>query len=170
MITSATTSTKNPPGASLNAAVALFLLFQDLSFVGVGAAFSYLFIRIGFSLLGAGLGQLIIDLLHFKELKTVDSKIVLSTHATTPADSSRRVRNLLNEIIATLIFVLAIVAISAFDSLGFRLLAVSLAGAIVIAVFGSTTGAAINPSRDLAPRLIFQFLPVTKNGERKDAM
>lgn len=148
--------------------MAIFQVFKETPDLGFATTIGLFFIRTGVSLLGAICGQLIIDTLHLRELQELDGKVVLSTHSTVPADPKRCLRNFFNEFVATTIFVLAVAAISLYPQ-GTNVIVLGFVGSIVIAVFGPSTGASINPSRDLGPRIVFQLLPFGKKGE-KDAM
>ncbi|MDQ8765172.1 MIP/aquaporin family protein [Streptococcus ruminantium] len=100
---------------------------------------------------------------HWKETK--DSATILGTFATGPA-LRHTPSNLLGEILGTAVLVIGILAIGPNKvSAG---LGPIIVGFIVFAVgfsLGSTTGYAINPARDLGPRIIHALLPIPNKGD-----
>lgn len=109
---------------------------------------------------GAFLGALVAAIHfwpHFQETKAEDGNSV-GIFATGPAIENP-VFNLVSEIIATCAFVIAIQIVPPMaDGLNpfilvFVLVAISLS-------LGSTTGYAINPARDLGPRLMYALMPI----------
>jgi len=96
---------------------------------------------------------------HFE--KTQDAGSVLAVFSTGPAIRNT-VFNLISEVIGT--FVLVFVILN-FQNLG--TLQPLVVGFLVVGIglsLGGTTGYAINPARDLGPRLVHQFLPVPNKG------
>ena len=97
--------------------------------------------------------------------------------ATTDADAKRAVfatgpqiratvPNLVAEIIATAVFVIGIIAVLA--SPGAAPLAFFFIGLLLFAIciaLGGPTGNAVNPARDLGPRLAYAFLPIAGSGD-----
>ncbi len=121
-------------------------------------------------ILGAIVGAVLVWLLYLPHWKpTVDASKKLACFSTGPAIRSLG-SNFLSEVIGT--FVLVLVA----SSLASRHLAAGgvapglgpvLVGALVWSVglsLGGTTGYAINPARDLGPRLAHSFLPIAGKG------
>ncbi len=99
---------------------------------------------------------------HWKE--TPDPGAKLAVFATGPAIRDYPA-NLLSEIIAT--FVLVFVG-SAIAKVSPGVLDVPLAGAVVWSIglsLGATTGYALNPARDLGPRLAHALLPIPGKGD-----
>ncbi|BDD39499.1 MULTISPECIES: MIP/aquaporin family protein [Streptococcus] len=100
---------------------------------------------------------------HWQETK--DSATILGTFATGPA-LRHTPSNLLGEILGTAVLVIGILAIGPNKvSAG---LGPIIVGFIVFAVgfsLGSTTGYAINPARDLGPRIIHALLPIPNKGD-----
>lgn len=95
---------------------------------------------------------------HWK--KTESSDLKLAVFCTAPAERSP-VSNLISEIIATMVLILALLFIGANKFAdGLNPLVV---GMLVIAIglsLGGTTGFAINPARDLGPRLAHAIVPI----------
>ncbi len=117
-------------------------------------------------LLGAIIGAGIIYfhyLPHWKE--TEDEETKLSVFATTPA-IRHPLSNLTSEIIGTFILLLGLLTIGANEfTEGLNPLIV---GALILAIglsLGGTTGYAINPARDLGPRIAHFLLPISGKGK-----
>lgn len=100
---------------------------------------------------------------HWKE--TEDQGAKLAVFATAPA-IRHPLSNLTSEIIGTFVLLLGILAIGANEfTEGLNPLIV---GALIIAIgmsLGGTTGYAINPARDLGPRIAHFFLPIPGKGK-----
>lgn len=116
-------------------------------------------------LIGAIVGAVIVYfqyLPHWKE--TEDAGAKLGVFATAPA-IRHPLSNLTSEIIGTFILVLGILMIGANEfTEGLNPLIV---GALIIAIglsLGGTTGYAINPARDLGPRIAHFLLPIPGKG------
>jgi glycerol uptake facilitator protein len=149
--------------AHLNPAVTLGFAVRDGSFAKVGGYF-------GAQLLGALVGAFLMwlhYLPHWRE--TPDGGAKLACFCTAPAIRTAA-GNLLSEIVAT--FVLVFVAGAIFSKsvaangpapgLGAYLVG-SLVWGIGLSL-GGTTGYAINPARDLGPRIAHAILPVAAKG------
>lgn len=123
-------------------------------------------------MLGAFVGAIIVwlhFLPHWKE--TQDPSLKLMSFCTVPAIRNR-VANLISEIIGTLVLVFVVAAIFSKavsmntglqPGLGAYLVA-SLVWGIGLSL-GGTTGYAINPARDLAPRIAHAVLPIAGKGK-----
>ena len=100
---------------------------------------------------------------HWKETK--DPATILGTFATGPAIRNYSA-NLISEIIGTFILVFALLSFGTGDfGAGLNPLAV---GVLIMAIglsLGGTTGYAINPARDLGPRIAHAFLPIPNKGD-----
>jgi glycerol uptake facilitator protein len=127
---------------------------------------------VGAQMVGAFLGAVLVWLAylpHWKETKDAGAK--LGVFCTMPA-IRHDLSNLITEIIGTAVLVLGVLAIlapvnmvpgSGFEA-GFAPL---LVGVIVFAIglsLGGPTGYAINPARDLGPRLAHALLPIAGKG------
>jgi glycerol uptake facilitator protein len=117
--------------------------------------------------IGAFLGAVIVwlaYLAHWSETESQASK--LSVFSTIPA-IRRRPLNLLTEIIGTFVLVFGVLAISANAGPVQSGLTPLLIGLLVWGIglsLGAPTGYAINPARDLAPRLAHALLPIPGKG------
>ncbi len=146
-------------GAHLNPAVTLGLAFVgDFPWANVP---SYIVAQ----MIGAFLGAALIYLHylpHWKE--TDDPNVKLGVFATGPAISNR-FANFFSEVFGTFILVLGILAIGANEFteglnpliVGFLIVSIGLS-------LGGTTGYAINPARDLGPRIAHFLLPIPNKG------
>ncbi|VTS44390.1 MIP/aquaporin family protein [Streptococcus dysgalactiae] len=117
-------------------------------------------------MLGAMLGSVLVFLQFRPHYVAADNPAdILGTFATGPAirDNSS---NLLSEVFGTFVLVLGILAFGLYDMpAGLGTLCVGL---LVIGIglsLGGTTGYAINPARDLGPRLIHAILPIKNKGD-----
>ena len=112
--------------------------------------------------LGGGLGAFLVWLHyrdHFNATDDADAK--LAVFCTAPAIRSN-VSNFLSEIIATFVLVFAVLYMVEPD-VGLGALDALPVGAVVLAIgltLGGTTGYAINPARDLSPRIIHALVPI----------
>lgn len=147
-------------GAHLNPAVSLAQAMSGgLSWAAFG---SYVTAQ----LLGAMLGQLLVWLIyrdHFNA--TADSSAQLACFSTGPAIRSH-FSNLAVEAIATFVFVISILLITPSDSSLGALNALPVA-LLVLGIglsLGGPTGYAINPARDLGPRIMHTVLPIRGKG------
>lgn len=99
---------------------------------------------------------------HWKE--TPDKETKLGVYATIPA-VRRPISNLVSEIIGTFVLVMGLMFIGATEfTEGLNPLIV---GALIVAIgvsLGGTTGYAINPARDLGPRIAHALLPIPGKG------
>ena len=112
--------------------------------------------------LGGGLGAFLVWLHyrdHFEATEDADAK--LAVFCTAPAIRNN-LSNLLSEIIATFVLVFAVLYMVQPD-IGLGALDALPVGAVVLAIgltLGGTTGYAINPARDLSPRIIHALVPI----------
>lgn len=116
-------------------------------------------------LLGALVGAILVWLAylpHWSETK--DQGAILGTFATGPAIRNYPA-NVMTETIGTFVLVLALLAFGKTDFAGGT--NVFAVGALILAAglsLGGPTGYAINPARDLGPRIAHQFLPISTKG------
>jgi glycerol uptake facilitator protein len=117
--------------------------------------------------LGAFIGALLVWLAyqaHWAE--TEDRNLKLAVFSTIPA-VRRLPSNLLTEIIGTCVLVFGVLAIAANSAPAQSGLSPLLVGFLVWAIglsLGGPTGYAINPARDLAPRIAHAVLPIPGKG------
>lgn len=147
-------------GGHLNPVVTLVTLFDGK------ISFATSLIYLSGQIVGAFIGALLVYAIyidHYKE--TTDQGAILGTFATGPAISNFT-SNILSEIVGTFVLVFSIFALSSQPFLGpFMPL---LVGLVVLAIglsLGGTTGYAINPVRDLVPRLAHYLLPIQNKGD-----
>ena len=149
-------------GAHLNPAVTLGLLING-NISGAGTVVKYL---VG-EMLGAMLGATLVFAayyLHFAE--TEDPGLKLAVFCTGPAIRNYAA-NFVTEVIGTLMLVLGILSITSKGNgvtgglgalvIGFLITSIGLS-------LGGPTGYAINPARDLGPRIMHAILPIPGKG------
>jgi glycerol uptake facilitator protein len=147
-------------GAHLNPAVTLGL-------ASIGATpWSEVPVYLGGEFLGAFLGAVIV---YFHYLPhwglTEDPGLKLAVFSTGPAVRST-VSNLISEIIGTFILVFGVLAIgSGKVPTGLGALIVGLLVVAIGLSLGGPTGYAINPARDLGPRIAHFLLPIAGKGD-----
>ena len=112
--------------------------------------------------LGGALGAFLVWL-HYRDHfeATDDADLKLAVFCTAPAIRNN-LSNLLSEIIATFVLVFAVLYMVKPD-VGLGALDALPVGAVVLAIgltLGGTTGYAINPARDLSPRIIHALVPI----------
>lgn len=146
-------------GAHLNPAVSLGLAFNgDFSWSQVP-------LYVTAQMIGAFIGATIVWLHFLPHWKvTEDSGAKLGVFSTGPA-IPHHFSNLLSEIIGTFILVIGILSIGANDFT--EGLNPFIVGMLIVAIglsLGGTTGYAINPARDLGPRIAHYLLPIAGKG------
>jgi glycerol uptake facilitator protein len=116
-------------------------------------------------MLGAFIGAVVVWLHYLPHWKaTEDKDLKLAVFSTGPAIRSTGA-NLISEIIGTFILVLGILAIGANKfAEGLNPLIVGFLIVVIGLSLGGTTGYAINPARDLGPRIAHSVLPIPGKG------
>ncbi len=150
-------------GAHLNPAVTLALAVKG----GVGApTWADVPVYISAQMLGAILGACLVYLHYLPHwAKTDDADLKRAVFCTAPAER-HTLGNFTSEFIGTfvLMFGLSVLGTNKFAE-GLNPLAV---GALVLSIglsLGGTTGYAINPARDLGPRIAHALLPIPNKGD-----
>jgi len=150
------------PEAHLNPAVTLSVCIQSGNF---DRLLPFAFAQIGGAFVGAVLVYLHY-LPHWK--KTKDQGLILAVFSTDPA-INYSIANFLSEFLGTVILIVGLHAIFLPSNLPLApAFGVCLVGALVWAIglsMGGTTGYAINPARDLGPRLAHFLLPIPNKGD-----
>jgi len=142
-------------GAHLNPAITISLAFKSGDWNSVP-------VYIAAQMLGAMLGSTLVWLhyrLHYDD--TTDANLKMATFCTGPAIENP-FQNLLSEVLGTLVLVLGVLFLSQpHDTLGpLDALPVALLVLSIGLSLGGTTGYAINPARDLGPRIMHAILPI----------
>ncbi|WP_025730375.1 MIP/aquaporin family protein [Atopobacter phocae] len=116
-------------------------------------------------MIGAFIGGILVWIMYRPHYEaTKDSATILGTFSTGPEIRST-VDNFLSELIGTFILVFMILVFgkySMIDGLGTLVVGSLIVG--IGASLGGTTGYAINPARDLGPRIAHALLPITNKG------
>ncbi|CAM4152200.1 aquaporin [Streptococcus penaeicida] len=147
-------------GAHLNPAVTIALALTG------GFSWAQVTPYIIAQMLGAMIGATLVFLHYYPHWKeTKDAPTILGCFATGPA-IRHTWSNVLGEILGTAVLVMTVMSLGPNKlSSGFGPLIVGL---VVIAVgfgLGGTTGYALNPARDLGPRLMHALLPIPNKGD-----
>ncbi|WP_267666632.1 MIP/aquaporin family protein [Levilactobacillus brevis] len=115
--------------------------------------------------LGAIIGQLTLVLAYKPYYdKTTDAEAILGTFSTIDAADSK-LNGFINEFIGTFLFVLGAISMTA-DKLDPRADFIGLGFLVMCLVisFGGPTGPALNPARDIGPRLLHAIWPFAHKG------
>jgi glycerol uptake facilitator protein len=166
-------TTSDMSGAHLNPAVTLGLAFSGL--------FDWIKVApfILSQILGAMAGASLVYIFFKNHFKITDAPgIKKACFCTAPAIRDFR-NNFFSEVVGTFVLILAVLLISLpqleYQSLGSAKVGMGSLGALPVALvvfsvglsLGGTTGYAINPARDLGPRIIHTLLPL-KNKDDND--
>ncbi len=153
-------------GAHLNPAVTLGLAFSGL-FEWVKVAPFILA-----QMLGAMLGATTVYIFFYDHFKITESpELEKACFCTIPAIRNYK-SNFFSEVVGTFVLILAVLLIALpqlqYESLGSAKVGMGALGALPVSLvvfsigmsLGGTTGYAINPARDLGPRIVHAFLPL----------
>jgi glycerol uptake facilitator protein len=147
-------------GAHLNPAITIpFAILVKISWSDVP-------IYLGGQMIGGMLGALVMWSVYWQHFRaTEDVTYKLGVFATIPAIRNN-LHNFISEMVGTFVLVLAVLLIinpssslGALDALPVALLILGIGLSL-----GGSTGYAINPVRDLAPRIMHAILPIGKKG------
>jgi glycerol uptake facilitator protein len=148
-------------GAHINPAVTIGALVTG------GIAFGDALVYIAGQFAGAILGAVVVWLHYLPHwAETEDAGLKLAVFSTGPAIRNTT-SNLLSEIIGTFVLVFGVSAIVANAAPGTSGLTPLLVGILVFGIglsLGGPTGYAINPARDLGPRIAHAVLPIAGKG------
>jgi glycerol uptake facilitator protein len=152
-------------GAHINPAVTFGLLANgvDQYAPGVDVTFGSTLVYLAAEFLGAFLGAIVAWLAHRQHFDaTDDPALQLAVFSTGPAIRNYT-WNVITEIIATFVLVFVVILFGKTPS-GLGPLAVALLVLGIGASLGGPTGYAINPARDLGPRIAHAVLPMKGKG------
>jgi glycerol uptake facilitator protein len=148
-------------GAHLNPAVTLALAIRGPDAGGIG--WNLVPLYLGGEFLGAFIGAVIVWLHYLPHWEVTDDPgLKLAVFSTGPAIRNTTA-NLISEIIGTFVLVFGVLAIGGPSApitplvVGFLVLGIGLS-------LGGPTGYAINPARDLGPRIAHAVLPIAGKG------
>ncbi len=150
-------------GAHINPAVSFAIL------IGGGITLSQFFVYVVAQMLGAMFGQLLVFITykqHYDE--TDDAGLILATCSTGPAIRNT-VWNFVTEVIGTFALVFGILMIGPhWTAVGGEFFAIFVVACLVWGIglsLGGPTGYAINPARDLGPRIMHALFPLKHKGD-----
>jgi len=153
-------------GAHINPAVTLGLLANDAGSYapGVDITFGSTLVYLGAEFLGAFLGGVVAWAAYKQHFDESDDPVAkLAVFSTGPAIRSYT-WNTITEIIGTFVLVFVVIMFGKTPT-GLGPLAVSLLVVGIGASLGGPTGYAINPARDLGPRVAHAVLPIRGKGD-----
>ncbi len=155
-------------GAHLNPAVTLGLAVMEAMKQGsTGITWDKVPVYILGELIGAMIGAALVTLHYWDHFKATEDKgLKLAVFCTAPNIRNYPL-NLISEIIGTFVLVFVIFAFGQPHSLApatVGALPVALLVVVIGLSLGGTTGYAINPARDLGPRIVHAILPVPGKG------
>ncbi|MEY9947969.1 MIP/aquaporin family protein [Kitasatospora sp. GAS1066B] len=145
-------------GAHLNPAVTLALAVKS-------GDWSQVPLYLGSQLLGAMIGAVLVWLSYLGQFQA-NEEPTLGIFSTGP-EIRNPIQNLLTEIIATMVLCMAILTQGLTKGIGLSGIGVLLTAFTVVGIglsLGGPTGYAINPVRDLGPRIVHSLLPIPNKG------
>jgi len=114
---------------------------------------------------GAFVGAALVFFVYYPHFKNTEDKgAKLGVFATGPA-MKHTPSNYFSEVIGTFVLLFGILALGANDAGGLDPLLVGLLIVVIGMSLGGTTGYAINPARDLGPRIAHAVLPIHNKGD-----
>ena len=143
-------------GAHLNPAVTVGLAVAGK--FGWASAVPYILAQF----IGSAIGTTLVWAMyrpHFAATEDADAKLTVFCNAPAISDT---VSNLLSEVLGTMVLVLAVLYMAK-PEVGLGAIDALPVGLVVLGVglcLGGTTGYAINPARDLIPRIMHEILPI----------
>jgi len=155
-------------GAHLNPAVTIGLVLSGVSAISWGTAILYMIAQ----LLGAMLGAFLMWLMYKDHYDQTDDPVLKMVSFCTIPEIRNVKLNLLSEILGTfvLMFTILFIAVPDFglEAKGEGAIGLASLGALPVAFIvwaiglslGGTTGYAINPARDLGPRIVHALVPI----------
>jgi glycerol uptake facilitator protein len=154
-----------PSGAHINPAVSLAALVNP-EVVGLTEfTFNTFLIYVSGQMVGAFLGAATVVALYWNHYQaTEDAGSVLATFSTGPAIRNTGV-NLFSEVLGTFVLVFVIAMIGKNSVAPANILLVPFLVMSIGMSLGGVTGYAINPARDLGPRIAHFLLPVPNKGD-----
>lgn len=156
-------STSMGGSAHLNPAVSIMVL---ISSKGVDFTFVRFVLYIIAQFAGAMIAQVILNFLNWKHIKETELSTVRGAHCTAPAyenfgTDKAIIHNLGYEYFGTLVLCGVIVAFGGRYNTSLGVLPVTLLVISIGLSLGSSTGYAINPARDLGPRIVYFIMTKT---------
>lgn len=121
-------------------------------------------------MIGAMLGALLVYLLfkdHYDDTCEVDPAIIRGCFCTAPSIKNTW-RNFLSELVGTFVLVFAILGFANVEGAGSVGMNYLYVNGLIVSIgmsLGGLTGYAINPARDLGPRIMYQILPFKEKAD-----
>ena len=143
-------------GAHINPAVSVAMLTNGTINI------TQFFVYVGAQMLGAMTGQAIVNAMYWQHTKENEPGLVLASHATGPTHKDATVTNFVGEFVGTCVLIGMVILTGKYfaNDLGAMGQFVGPAS-VAMVVFGiglslgGPTGYAINPARDLGPRIVY---------------
>nr|WP_326847073.1 MIP/aquaporin family protein [Streptomyces kaniharaensis] len=146
--------TGSKSGAHLNPAVTIALAVKS-------GEWSQVPLYLGSQMLGAMIGATLVWLTYLGQFQA-NEEPTLGIFSTGP-EIRNPIQNLLTEIIGTLVLCMSILTLSPkLEAMGTLIVALVVVG--IGLSLGGPTGYAINPARDLGPRIVHSLLPIPNKG------